>query len=474
MTNDVVKLSDEFPDILRASGIKSKGFGIAPKYAMLDTELTIQAKGIYAYFCSFTGRGNCAFPGRDRILKDLLLSKNTYYNHFNLLTEQGYLTVTQERAQQFFKNIYTIESYPVKFCMQENDVSQSKTYGKIRIEGIESLGYGIIPKIVMIDSRLDIKAKAIYAYLCVFSGSGQSAHPRITNLLHHLGISENTYYKHFNSLTALNYIKAERRRISGKLSVNDYFLVSNPDVDNVDNVDNILENDQFVSGFSPFSINQDTRESQCLSGFSPSLKNQDTRNQDTRNWDINSNSINSNNLIINQSIHQQGAAELPHPTERMNGLNKRNYEDYREKGEKCEKDYHEKDYREIMDGLGKGKRMPATKERQYMDKWLDEYAMPLPVILEACDRAVINTDKRVFAYCDTILTNWHKGGVASLDDVRRVSAEFAHTADGAGRVRKPKPTRFANFKQREWDFEEVERVERAYQKLKREKALKKQ
>jgi len=34
---------------------------------------------------------------------------------------------------------------------------------------------------------------------------------------------------------------------------------------------------------------------------------------------------------------------------------------------------------------------------------------------------------------------------------------------------KPKSTRFANFPQRTWDFKEVERVDRAYQELKRNK-----
>ena len=463
MTDNILTLSNELPDILRTSGIKSKGFGITPKYAMLDTDLTIQTKGIYAYFCSFTGRGNCAFPGRDRILKDLQLSKDTYYNHFNLLTKQGYITVTQERAQQFFKNIYTIESYPIKFCIQEKDALQNKVSSKIRMEGIDSLGYGIIPKIVMIDSRLDIKAKAIYAYLCVFSGSGQNSYPKISNILHHLGIAKNTYYKHFNSLMELDYIKVEQRRINGKLSSNDYFLVSNPNLNKKTPSSNNqgTEKKQCLPTFSPCLKNQspclknqDTRETQCLSGFSPCLKNQDTRNQDTRNQDTrnqdtNINSFNINSFNINQSIHQQSTEQ-----ELMDGIDKK-------------KERYYNDYRKIMDGLGRGGRMPATKERQCINKWMDEYSMPLQIILEACDRTIMNTNKRVFAYCDKILTNWYEKGVVSLDDISRVNTEFAQNARSASLAHSSK--RFANFKQREWDFEEVERVDRAYQELKKEK-----
>jgi DnaD/phage-associated family protein len=126
-------------------------------------------------------------------------------------------------------------------------------------------------------------------------------------------------------------------------------------------------------------------------------------------------------------------------------------------------------YREIMKALGRGGRTPATKEREYIDKWLD--ILPLPVILEACDRTIMNTDKRVFAYCDKILSDWHSKGVADLDDINRVSADFTAQA------RKPavparKPTRFANFKQREHNFSEIERIERAYLELGRDKRVK--
>lgn len=138
-------------------------------------------------------------------------------------------------------------------------------------------------------------------------------------------------------------------------------------------------------------------------------------------------------------------------------------------------------YRDIMKALGRGGRAPATKERQCMDKWLDEYAMPLPVILEACDRTIMNTDKRVFAYCDKILTDWYKKGVTSLDGASRVSAEFAQTARNTvsggtsprntGPMQVRKPSRFANFKQREYDFKEIERIERAYLELERDKSV---
>lgn len=67
-----------FGDQLKVEGINFKGFGILPKYVMLDPDLSIEAKTIYAYFCSFAGNGSATFPGRDKILSDLPMSKDAY------------------------------------------------------------------------------------------------------------------------------------------------------------------------------------------------------------------------------------------------------------------------------------------------------------------------------------------------------------------------------------------------------------
>ena len=104
------KISENFIDELRIEGIDYKGFGIIPKLLMLDTDLTIEAKGIGAYFYSYAGSGTIAFPGRDKIVHDLGISKDTYYKHLNLLKEQGYLKVEKQHShggygKGFDKNI---------------------------------------------------------------------------------------------------------------------------------------------------------------------------------------------------------------------------------------------------------------------------------------------------------------------------------------------------------------------------------
>ena len=306
-----------FGDQLRVEGINFKGFGILPKYVMLDRDLTIEAKTIYAYFCSFAGNGDTTFPGRAKILADLPMSKDAYYNHFHLLTEQGYLTVTQNKVNQsrFAKNIYTLVSNPKKFKDKPEDNSQSKVYSTIRFDGLKAAGYGIIPKAVMIDPRLPLKSKGIYAYFCSFTGSGNSAFPKKDQILYHLGINEKTYYKFYDVLTNLNYIMAVQRHTSGRLQVNDYYLCDNPNEAKA-----APRAFQVVS--SQDCKKQDTEEIQCCKkqdteeiqyGKKQDTEKQDTKKQDTEKQDTNITSLTSNNAVYNQSINQQTAKPLTFP-----------------------------------------------------------------------------------------------------------------------------------------------------------------
>lgn len=106
--------NDSLVDILRVDGVNAKGFGSIPKIVMKDQRLTIQAKAIYAYFCSYAGMGNQAFPGIVIILRDLGISENTYYKHIKLLKLYDYIRVEQKKIKggKWSRNIYTLISKP--------------------------------------------------------------------------------------------------------------------------------------------------------------------------------------------------------------------------------------------------------------------------------------------------------------------------------------------------------------------------
>ena len=113
---------EKFTNILEVEGINAQGFGMIAKMVMLDQRLTIEAKAIYSYFCSYAGGGSTAFPSVSKIVYDLKISKDRYYKHFKLLVECGYISVRENKDKgKFANNIYRIMSNPVS-CPQNEEM----------------------------------------------------------------------------------------------------------------------------------------------------------------------------------------------------------------------------------------------------------------------------------------------------------------------------------------------------------------
>lgn len=101
-------------DEIRVKGILSKGYGISPKLVMQDREITIEAKGIYSYFASYAGNGTTAFPSVNKIIYDLSIGEERFYNHRKYLIDKGYITIEKKMTDngKFSRNIYTLPPYP--------------------------------------------------------------------------------------------------------------------------------------------------------------------------------------------------------------------------------------------------------------------------------------------------------------------------------------------------------------------------
>lgn len=297
----------DMKDQLKVEGVNCKGFGIIPKAVMLDLELSIEAKTIYSYFCSLAGNGTTAFPGRDTIINHLKISKEYYYKNFNQLTEQGFVKV--ERVGEFpYKNVYTLINNPKKY--QDKELSYNKPYSQIKYCGLKVHGFGTIPRIIMIDDRLNIKAKGIYSYFCSYARSGIAAFPKVGNILYHLRIGRQAYYKYYNQLVSCNYITVMQRKIEGgKFSVSDYYLNENPDIEEQFKVEK-----QCYKQVPPSDDWQDNVQGIENEGFSPSddlryndrryddIRYDDRRYDDGQDSTINKSTINNLNKN-NQSIN---------------------------------------------------------------------------------------------------------------------------------------------------------------------------
>jgi DnaD/phage-associated family protein len=107
---------------------------------------------------------------------------------------------------------------------------------------------------------------------------------------------------------------------------------------------------------------------------------------------------------------------------------------------------------------------PTPSQRKYMKKWLDQWNIPMELVTEACDRCIEQIAKPNYKYVDKILSEWHKKGIKTMEQVNTADEEF--TAETAKILRpitaKPKQNRFINFNQRDIDFDKYEKLERAY------------
>lgn len=114
-------------------------------------------------------------------------------------------------------------------------------------------------------------------------------------------------------------------------------------------------------------------------------------------------------------------------------------------------------------------------EKQFIDKWFDEYQFDLSIVLEACNRTMLNTNKPDFKYTDKILHNWTLQGVHTLDDIAKLDKSFSASktkqiqkAPDKQSKTKAKVNSFNAFSQRSVSGQEMDSLE---QKLLRKRGV---
>lgn len=120
-------------------------------------------------------------------------------------------------------------------------------------------------------------------------------------------------------------------------------------------------------------------------------------------------------------------------------------------------------------------RTPGTIEKEYIDKWTSKYRFQIEIIVEACNRTLLNTQKADFKYADKILEIWYTKGVKSPEDIKRLDSEFnaskaaktAKAANTAGNNTSNRNTqnkgttnRFNAFPQRSYTEEDYAEIEK--------------
>ncbi|MCD8037135.1 MAG: DnaD domain protein, partial [Clostridiales bacterium] len=123
------------------------------------------------------------------------------------------------------------------------------------------------------------------------------------------------------------------------------------------------------------------------------------------------------------------------------------------------KDYSDV-YMRIMRALGIGGKQPVAKQKEYMKNWTS--SMPLDLILYGCEKAaLVVTNGNPFPYADKIFENWKKNGIDTVEKAKEADKKFAENRTTKTQTSKtaPKKDKF-NYEQRNWDYEELERIKR--------------
>lgn len=132
---------------------------------------------------------------------------------------------------------------------------------------------------------------------------------------------------------------------------------------------------------------------------------------------------------------------------------------------KAEGAHYRREYFQILKAFGITSRTPIENEVTYMKRWMDEYHFTVEVIAEACQRTIAKTGNVSFPYAESILKNWREHGILAKRDIAALDeAHFARKREqeaAAAAQPKTKPntgSRFNNFEQRSYDFDQLERA----------------
>ncbi len=90
--------------------IYEKGYGNVAKLVMVDKTISIGAKALYSYLCSYAfGKGE-AYPTVERIMQELNISENSFRRYRKELEDKGYITIEFRNIKGTNRNVYKINN----------------------------------------------------------------------------------------------------------------------------------------------------------------------------------------------------------------------------------------------------------------------------------------------------------------------------------------------------------------------------
>jgi len=111
---------------------------------------------------------------------------------------------------------------------------------------------------------------------------------------------------------------------------------------------------------------------------------------------------------------------------------------------------------EVMNALGKSS-SPSNIEIEFINKWTKTFAYDMSVIGIACERTVLNTDKKRFNYADSILSHWHELGIRNKADISLLDPPKKKASAPVSRTEYAERNRFNQYSQNTYDFDSLEK-----------------
>lgn len=124
-------------------------------------------------------------------------------------------------------------------------------------------------------------------------------------------------------------------------------------------------------------------------------------------------------------------------------------------------------FRKILEYLGMKNSEVMKPQQDLMEKWLYTYDFSLDMIKKACDICFNRINHPDFKYIDGILTKWDKDNIRTVKDVelrdaaRKASIQqnnnYSKNNNTNIKSNKSGTLKFNNYKQREYDYDELEK-----------------
>lgn len=143
--------------LFEKTSLLSYGYGPISQLPMKDREVSVAAKGVYAYLVSCAGNDKQTYPNKKTMMYDLNIRKeSTLTNHIKQLQAKGYIKIVKtKRGNLKYKNVYLIatDTRTVEIWKNEFNNGEEMEEAKIVTENKGKITYQEIEKDIKVDEN---------------------------------------------------------------------------------------------------------------------------------------------------------------------------------------------------------------------------------------------------------------------------------------------------------------------------------